>query len=63
VVGTVAGIGFTMAIFIAELAFPTSESLALGKAAILAASVLAAVGALVFGRALFPRPASIPAGD
>lgn len=62
VVGTVAGIGFTMAIFIAELAFPTPESLAVGKAAILAASVVAAVGALGLGRALFPRPAPLPAG-
>jgi NhaA family Na+:H+ antiporter len=37
------GVGFTMSLFIAELAFETAESLALAKMAILAASVIAGV--------------------
>jgi NhaA family Na+:H+ antiporter len=54
-VGTAAGIGFTVALFISELAFidPTDQSNA--KLAILAASVLAAAGSSVI-LALKPRP-------
>ena len=50
VVGLVAGIGFTMAIFIAGLAFPGAALLATSKLAILLASALAAVIGLVVGR-------------
>lgn len=53
VVGTVAGIGFTMAIFIAELAFNTAGHLAIAKTAILGASALAAVGAVIMGRVFY----------
>ncbi len=53
VVGTVAGIGFTMAIFIAELAFDTAGHLAIAKTAILGASALAAVGAVILGRVFY----------
>ncbi|MCZ6755916.1 MAG: Na+/H+ antiporter NhaA [Gemmatimonadetes bacterium] len=53
VVGTVAGIGFTMAIFIAELAFNTAGHLAIAKTAILGASALAAVGAVILGRVFY----------
>lgn len=49
VVGAVAGIGFTMAIFIAELAFSSAAHLAIAKTAVLSASVLAAVGGLILG--------------
>jgi NhaA family Na+:H+ antiporter len=55
VVGTVAGIGFTMAIFIAELAFMDPGRLVIAKTAVLTASVAAAVGGLVLGRVLFPK--------
>jgi NhaA family Na+:H+ antiporter len=49
-VGTVAGIGFTMALFIAQLAFPVGPLLETAKLAILTASALAAVVGVVFGR-------------
>lgn len=60
VLGSVAGIGFTMAIFIAQLAFPEDEAmLAAAKTAILAASALAALGGLLLGRLILePRPAA-----
>jgi NhaA family Na+:H+ antiporter len=59
VVGVVAGIGFTMAMFIAELAFQGDAArLSLAKLAILVASVLAAAVSLVLGRALLSRTAA-----
>lgn len=59
VVGLVGGIGFTMSIFIAGLAFQSTESLAAAKGAILAASGVAAVLGLLVGRAVLsnvPNP-------
>ena len=53
VLGVVAGIGFTMALFIAQLAFvdPADSSLlAAGKLGVLIASGVAALGALLLGR-------------
>jgi NhaA family Na+:H+ antiporter len=50
-VGCVAGIGFTMAIFIAALAFPDARLLAAAKASVLAASLLAGVLGYAIGRA------------
>lgn len=52
VVGGVAGIGFTMALFIAQLAFPPGAILETAKLAILVASGVAGVGGYVLGRAL-----------
>jgi NhaA family Na+:H+ antiporter len=52
VVGLVAGIGFTMALFIAALAFPTGSNGEIAKLAILGASVIAALGGLAAGRLL-----------
>ncbi|RYZ56416.1 MAG: Na+/H+ antiporter NhaA, partial [Proteobacteria bacterium] len=49
VVGLCAGIGFTMAFFVAQLAFPPGPSLETAKLAILSASVLAAFAAFVYG--------------
>jgi NhaA family Na+:H+ antiporter len=61
-VGAVAGIGFTMAIFIAGLAFAESPSLlAAAKLAVLLASALAAVAALTIGRLLLPAQPSLDA--
>lgn len=54
VLGVVAGVGFTMALFIAQLAFGDPALLAAAKLGILAASALAAVLALSLGRALLP---------
>lgn len=54
-VGIVAGIGFTMAIFIAGLAFPDPAALGAAKLAVLAASVIAGVLALASGRVLLGR--------
>ncbi len=55
VVGAAAGIGFTMAIFIAELAFVGSQSLAISKLAVLVASAVAGVGSLVLGALVLPK--------
>ena len=47
--GTLGGIGFTMSIFIANLAFPDEATLAAAKLSILSASILAGLlGALLF---------------
>jgi NhaA family Na+:H+ antiporter len=51
-VGIVAGIGFTMAIFIAGLAFADASNLGAAKLGVLLASVIAAVVGLAGGRAL-----------
>jgi NhaA family Na+:H+ antiporter len=50
VIGCLGGIGFTMSIFIAALAFADPALLDAAKLAVLAASVLAAATALVIGR-------------
>jgi Na+:H+ antiporter, NhaA family len=59
IVGLVAGIGFTMALFIAGLALPPGATLETAKLAILCASLVAAVLAMGLGRVLLP--ASAPA--
>ncbi len=55
VLGIVAGIGFTMALFIANLAFPDGQRLEQAKAAILAASTIAMIGGLLVGRLLLKK--------
>jgi NhaA family Na+:H+ antiporter len=50
----VAGIGFTMAIFIAGLAFSDPSFLATAKLAVLVASAAAGVLALLAGRLVLP---------
>jgi NhaA family Na+:H+ antiporter len=55
VVGAVAGIGFTMALFIANLAFVSPENLGVAKAAVLAGSLLSGVAAFVLGRSLLRK--------
>ena len=58
--GVVAGVGFTMSLFIAQLAFADESStrlLAAAKLGILIASSVAAVFAFVLGRALLPSTA------
>lgn len=57
VVGSVTGIGFTMAIFIAELAFTNSGHLAAAKLAVLAGSAVAAAIGLLIGRIVLRRGA------
>lgn len=54
VLGLVAGIGFTMALFVAALAFPRGDKLEQAKTAILAASVIAMIVGLTVGRVLLP---------
>jgi len=55
-VGVVAGVGFTMALFITDLALP-GELQPVAKSAVLLSSGLAAAAALVVGRVLLePRP-------
>jgi NhaA family Na+:H+ antiporter len=53
-VGIAGGIGFTMAIFIANLAFSDAELLASAKMGVMAASALAALLGLALGRLLLP---------
>lgn len=55
VVGLVAGIGFTMAIFIAQLAFTEESLLGIAKLGVLVASALAGACGLVLGRISLPR--------
>jgi NhaA family Na+:H+ antiporter len=54
VVGCVAGIGFTMALFIGALAFLDASMLAVAKLAVLTASAVAGVGGLVVGYRILP---------
>jgi NhaA family Na+:H+ antiporter len=55
-VGMVGGIGFTMSLFVAQLAFPPGPLLETAKLAILAASATAIVAGLVFGVAVAVAP-------
>jgi NhaA family Na+:H+ antiporter len=63
VVGCVAGIGFTMSLFIGELAFSDPSLLAVAKLAVLAASAIAGVVGLVMGYRLLPRVQSTTTGS
>ena len=54
VLGVVAGVGFTMALFITQLAFADAALLGAAKMGVLVASGGAAIGALVLGRLLLP---------
>ena len=54
-VGLVAGIGFTMALFIAELAFADAAALPAAKLAVLVASGTAAVLAITLGATVLTR--------
>jgi len=53
--GCLGGVGFTMSLFIVNLAFHDQGLLATGKCAVLLASVLAAVISLLVGRLVRPR--------
>jgi len=55
VVGCVAGIGFTMAIFVAGLAFQSAAMLGAAKLAVLLASAMTAVVSMLIGRVLLPQ--------
>lgn len=59
VLGVVAGVGFTMALFIAQLAFLDVRMLGAAKVGVLAASTGAAILGLALGRLLL-QPAAIP---
>jgi NhaA family Na+:H+ antiporter len=54
-VGCLGGIGFTMSVFIANLAFQIDSHLGAAKAGVLLASVTAAIVGLVLGRLRAPR--------
>lgn len=58
VVGCVAGIGFTMALFVAELAFPDGTLLEMAKLAVLTASGTAGMLGLALGILVLPKEAS-----
>jgi nucleoside permease NupC len=59
VAGSLAGIGFTMSIFLADLAFPAGDRLVASKSAILVASALATVTGLILGRLILPETAAV----
>lgn len=63
VLGAVAGVGFTMALFIAQLAFVDVALLGAAKLGILIASAVASIGALVLGRALLPGEPHVEAAQ
>jgi Na+:H+ antiporter, NhaA family len=54
-VGLLAGIGFTMSLFIASLAFPDAATLNQAKMGVLCASVIAALAGLAFLHRALPR--------
>ena len=54
-VGCLAGIGFTMALFIAALAFPDALILSVAKLSVLIGSAVAAMAGLLVGRWGLPR--------
>jgi len=54
-VGMVGGIGFTMALFIAQLAFPSGDTLEVIKQGVLSASLVAAVVSLMMGYLWAPK--------
>jgi NhaA family Na+:H+ antiporter len=56
-VGLLAGIGFTMSIFIANLAFTDPALLAAAKLSVLVASTVAAVIGLTWGKIKFSKAA------
>ena len=56
VVGCLGGIGFTMAIFVATLAFPSPDALAAAKFAVLVGSAASAAIGLLLGARLLRRP-------
>lgn len=58
VLGLVAGVGFTMALFVAQLGFSDPGLLAAAKLGVLGASVVAALLALIVGRIVLPAVAT-----
>jgi Na+:H+ antiporter, NhaA family len=60
-VGLVAGIGFTMALFIATLALPQGPLIGVAKLGVLTASLIAGVVGLIAGRILLPNQAAVGA--
>ncbi len=56
VIGCLGGIGFTMSLFMANLAFTDGATLAMTKFAVLTASVLAGIAGFTIGRWLLPTP-------
>jgi Na+:H+ antiporter, NhaA family len=63
VLGAVAGVGFTMALFIAQLAFTDARLLAAAKLGVLAASGVAAILGLTLGRLLLAPAAAAGAAQ
>ena len=59
-VGCLGGIGFTMSIFIATLAFADLELLAAAKAGVLLGSLTAGIAGLLLGRLYIVRARSVP---
>ncbi len=57
VVGSVGGVGFTMALFIAQLAFVDPAALGVAKVAVLVGSLLAGVAGVALGLLLLPKVA------
>jgi len=60
-VGMIAGIGFTMSIFVATLAYGDVEQQVISKMSVLAASVLAGISGYCFLRWISPEKGAVPA--
>jgi NhaA family Na+:H+ antiporter len=58
--GALAGIGFTMSLFIAGQAFPVAEDFAAAKVAVFAASVLSAIAGVILLFGARPPASSAP---
>lgn len=59
-IGVVAGIGFTMSLFVAGLAFPKGENLEISKLGILSASSVAALATFLLGSRILPNQRLAP---
>ena len=59
ILGLVAGIGFTMSLFVAQLAFIDESLLSAAKLGVLAASVMAIALGILVGRLVLPTPAPV----
>lgn len=59
-VAILCGIGFTMALFVANLAFNTAEQLDMSKLSIILGSTISAIAGSIWLRMTLPKPSTVP---